>query len=261
MLVLLPPSETKASRGRGRPVDLGSLSLPALTPDRERVLEAVGTASARPDAMQVLEVPPSLRAEVERNTRWRTEPALPVAQLYTGVLYDALDHASLDPGAKRRARTRLLVASAVHGVLRPDDRVPPYRVHACAHLALGPAGEPVELAVFWRDHLARELPALADGVVVDCRSDTYRSMWRPVGDVAERRVSVRVLRDVGGHRSVVSHMAKHTRGLVARHLVSRPGRDPRSPHALASAVGEAFDVELSVPARDGSRVLDVVVRG
>ncbi len=261
MLVLLPPSETKASRGRGRPLDLGSLSLPALTPDRERVLEAVATASARPDAMEVLEVPRSLGAEVERNTRWRTEPALPVSQLYTGVLYDALDHASMGPGAKRRAGSRLLVVSAVHGALRPDDRVPPYRVHACAHLPLGPAGEPVELAVFWREHLARELPALAGGVVVDCRSDTYRSMWRPVGEVAERRVLVRVLREVRGERSVVSHMAKHTRGLVARHLVSRTGRDPVSPRGLAAAVGEAFDVELSPPARDGSHVLDVVIRG
>lgn len=262
VLVLLPPSETKASRRRGRPVDLASLSLPALTPDRERVLEAVAAASASPDAMQVLEVPRTLGAEVGRNTRWRTEPALPVSQLYTGVLYDALDHASLDAAARRRARTRVVVVSAVHGVLRPDDRVPPYRVHACARLPLGPAGEPVELAAFWRLHLTRELPMLAgDGVVVDCRSDTYRAMWRPTGEVAERRVSVRVLRDVGGRRSVVSHMAKRTRGLVARHLVSRPGRDPRSAQALASVVGEAFDVELSPPARDGSRVLDVVVRG
>ena len=56
-------------------------------------------------------------------------------------------------------------------------------------------------------------------------------------------------------------MAKHTRGLVARHLVSRAGRDPVSPRGLAAAVGEAFDVELSAPARDGSHVLDVVVRG
>ncbi len=74
-------------------------------------------------------------------------------------------------------------------------------------------------------------------------------------------MSVRVLREVGGERSVVSHMAKHTRGLVARHLVSRSGRDPVSPRGLAAAVGEAFDVELSAPARDGSHVLDVVVRG
>ena len=70
-----------------------------------------------------------------------------------------------------------------------------------------------------------------------------------------------MLREVGGERSVVSHMAKHTRGLVARHLVTRSGRDPVSARGLAAAIGEAFDVELSDPARDGSHVLDVVLRG
>ncbi len=262
VLVLLPPSETKASRGRGNPLDLASLSLPALAGPRRRVLEEVARASARPDALRVLEVPRTLQAEVDRNARWETAPALPVEQLYRGVLYDALDVASLSPGAKRRARTRLVVLSAAYGALHLDDKVPPYRTSACARLPLGPDGEPVELAAFWRAHLAEQLEALAaGGLVVDCRSDTYAAMWRPTGEVAERRVSVRVLRDVGGTRSVVSHLAKHTRGLVARHLVSRSGRDPGSPRGLAAAVGEAFDVELSAPARDGSRLLDVVLRG
>jgi cytoplasmic iron level regulating protein YaaA (DUF328/UPF0246 family) len=261
VLVLLPPSETKAGRARGRPLDLASLSLPGLTAVRRSVLEAVAAASARPDAMDVLQVPPTLRAEVEANLRWDAAPAVPVAELYRGVLYDALDHDSLAPGAKRRARSRVLVVSAVHGALRLDDRVPPYRVNPCARLPVGPDGRVEELAVLWREHLARELPTLAHGVVVDCRSDTYRSMWRPTGEVAQRRVSVRVLREADGGRSVVSHMAKHTRGLVARHLVSRAGRDPSSAQGLAAAVGEAFEVELSPPARDGSRVLDVVVRG
>lgn len=261
VLVLLPPSETKAGRARGRAIDLASLSLPGLAEARHRVLRAVAAASERPDALEVLQVPKSLGAEVEANTRWDQAPAVPVADLYRGVLYEALDHPSLPRGAKRRARTRLLVVSAVHGALRLDDRVPPYRVSACARLPIGRDGGAEEIAVFWREHLARELPALVDGVVVDCRSDTYRSMWRPTGEDAERRVSVRVLRDVDGRRSVVSHLAKRTRGLVARHLVSRAGRDPVSPHGLASAVGEAFEVELSPPARDGSRELDVVLRG
>jgi cytoplasmic iron level regulating protein YaaA (DUF328/UPF0246 family) len=262
VLVLLPPSESKTARTRGRPVDLTSLSLPGLTADRELVLDRVAHASGRPDALEVLEVPRTLGAEVERNVRWRTEPAVPVSRLYSGVLYDALDHAGLDAGAKRRARTRVLVMSAVHGALRLDDGVPPYRAHVCAHVpGLGPAGEPVELKSFWRDRLVEVLPPLATGVVVDCRSTSYAAMWRPRGEVAERTVAVRVLQDTGGRRSVVSHMAKHTRGLVARHLVSRAGNDPRTPQALAAAVGEAFEVELGAPARDGSRVLDVVVRG
>ena len=49
VLVLLPPSEGKAASGRGRPVDLGSLSLPVLrapTTGSSAVSTAPGVSSA-----------------------------------------------------------------------------------------------------------------------------------------------------------------------------------------------------------------------
>ena len=56
MLVLLPPSEGKASIDgtgrprRGTPVRLETLSFPQLTTAREQVLDALVEASSRPDA-------------------------------------------------------------------------------------------------------------------------------------------------------------------------------------------------------------------
>src|SRR5436190_1136032 len=41
MLILLPPSEGKSAPGRGRPLELESLSQPSLTPARERVLDGL----------------------------------------------------------------------------------------------------------------------------------------------------------------------------------------------------------------------------
>lgn len=255
VLVLLPPSEGKSGRARGRPVDLDRLHLAELTSARVQVMESLAEVSAAPGGHTVLGVGESMATDLQRNTRWTSEPAVPVSSLYSGVLYDALGWATLPTGARRRATARLLVVSAAWGALRPDDRVPPYRLSMGASLpGLGP------LAGFWRPRLAETLPPLATGMVVDCRSSTYAAAWRPEGAVAERTVAVRVLREEDGRRSVVSHMAKHTRGLVARHLITRTGRDPRTPAALASAVGEVFDVELSPPARDGSHRLDVVVR-
>ncbi|MFP5335772.1 MAG: YaaA family protein [Actinomycetes bacterium] len=246
MLVLLPPSEGKTPRRRGRPVGLDALSFPALTAARTEVLTALEKASASPDALELLGVGPSLTAEVERNTRLLTTPAVPVAELYSGVLYDALDPATLPTGARRRAASRLVVVSALWGALRPGDRVPPYRLSMDVDLpGVGP------LSAFWRAHLPPVLDELTAGrLVVDCRSSTYAAAWRPAGGA----VAVRVLRERDGRRSVVSHMAKHTRGLVVRHLLQREGRDPRTPEALARAVGEAFTCEL------GGDVLDVVVR-
>ncbi|GAB2676737.1 YaaA family protein [Thalassiella azotivora] len=256
MLVLLPPSEGKASRRRGTPVVPRTLSRPELTDARLQVLDALEKVSAHPDALELLDVGASLAAEVERSTRWRTEPALPASALYTGVLYDALDWPTLPAGAKRRAASRLLVVSAAWGVLAPGDRVPPYRLSMGVDLP-GPG----PLAAFWRQRLTPVLDPEAEGrVVVDCRSATYAAAWRPDTGRAAAVVAVRVLRESAGRRSVVSHMAKHTRGLVARHLLTRAGRDPRTAEQLAAAVGERYDVELTSPARDRTRTLDVVVR-
>ncbi len=166
MFVLLPPSEGKTPRRRGAPVDLSSLTFPELTPAREQVLTGLEKVSAGPESLSLLGVGASLAEEVERNGRWRTEPAVPASALYTGVLYDALDFATLPPGAKRRAATRLLIVSAAWGVLRPADRVPPYRLSMDVDLpGVGP------LASFWRARLSAVLDdATHDRLIVDCRA-------------------------------------------------------------------------------------------
>jgi cytoplasmic iron level regulating protein YaaA (DUF328/UPF0246 family) len=257
VLVLLPPSEGKTAPGRGAPVALPDLSFPELTDAREELLDALAAVSARPDAVARLGVGASLADEVERNRRLREVPAAPASRVYSGVLYDALGLASLPAPARRRAASRLVVVSALWGALRPGDRVPPYRLPICADLP-GTGG----LAGFWRPRLAPVLDGAADGrLVVDCRSSSYAGLWRPRGAAAELTVAVRVLREVDGRRSVVSHMAKQTRGLVVRHLLARGGRDPRTPEQLAVAVAEQFDCELVPAGRAGAPSrLDVVVR-
>src|SRR4051812_6259288 len=102
VLILLPPSEGKAAAGRGRPLDLASLSLPTLTPARERVVDALVALSADPDrARTVLGLSDSRTDEVARNAALRTAGAVPAGKLYTGVLYDALDLATLPESARR----------------------------------------------------------------------------------------------------------------------------------------------------------------
>jgi cytoplasmic iron level regulating protein YaaA (DUF328/UPF0246 family) len=247
VLLLLPPSagKTPAPR-RARPVDLASLSLPGLTPARETVLDALAAASARPDALEVLGVGASLAEEVARNTRLRREPAADVSRVYTGVLFTALDlpgrHEPMGTTARRRARAHVRVLSGLWGAVAPGDRVPAYR------LAMGttlPGTGP--LATFWRPHLERELAPLADGLVVDCRSSEYAAAWRPGRDAAARHVGVRVLHG----DAVVSHLAKHTRGELAGHLLRRPGRVPTTPEALVRAAAERFGAGAVDLARDG----------
>lgn len=252
MLILLPPSEGKLRAGpRRRPVDLAELTFPDLTSARRAVGSALADISARDDAQSVLGVGASLVDEVRANVDIWDQPAAPAGQIYRGVLYDALDLASLDTAARRRAQRALLVISALWGAVRISDRIPAYRLSMTVDLpGLGP------LARFWRPQLGATLdPLVARGVVVDCRSAPYQQAWP--SSAPERTVQIRILAKDSG--TAVSHLAKHTRGLVARHLCVRSGAAPRTPQQLAAAVGERFEVALTEPRNTRSTwILDVV---
>ncbi len=237
MLILLPPSEGKTPAPGGDAVDWTSLSFPALNTYRAKVLEALGTVSAHVDALALLGVGASLRADVERNTRLHDEPAAPAHQVYSGVLYDALGYDSLTAVQRRKAEDSVLVISALWGAIRFADRVPAYR------LSMGTALPDVgRLASFWKPQLNDALlSATAGELLVDCRSSTYAAAWTPP---PAQTVAVNVFTEVDGVRKVVSHFAKHTRGELARHLLTRRGKAPGTPVQLQKAAAEKWSAEL-----------------
>ncbi|MFD5555389.1 peroxide stress protein YaaA [Streptomyces sp. NPDC127068] len=262
MLVLLPPSEGKAAAGRGAPLKAEGLSLAGLAPARKAVLDAlVELCLGDEDAARaVLGLSEGQRAEVGKNAALRTAGARPAGELYTGVLYDALDLASLDATAKRRATRSLLVFSGLWGAVRVNDRIPPYRCAMGVKLpGLGALG------AFWRPAMAEVLPEAADrGLVLDLRSSAYAAAWKPKGEVAARTATVRVLHaqvvDGVEKRSVVSHFNKATKGRIVRSLLSA-GAEPKGPAELVGALRDlGYLVEAQPPARAGAPwSLDVVV--
>ncbi len=258
MLLLLPPSEGKAAPARGRPLDLATLSAPQLTPAREEVLSMLVTLCAGPPetAREVLGLGPTQADAVTRNSRLLEAPTGRVDAVYRGVLYEALDLPGLDPASRRRATTRLAVTSALFGLLRPTDRVPAYRLAGSVALpGLGP------VAAHWSRHLAPAVEAAAgQGLVVDLRSSTYAAFWRPSPEQAARTCTVRVLQEVGGRRTVVSHANKATKGRLVRDLLTS-GVAPRRPRGLAEALRDlGWYVETGSPSPGRPTPLDVVVR-
>ena len=248
MLILLPPSESKTGRTLGKPSNPELVSFPELAATRSAVAEALARVSAQPDAPTLLGVSASLGEDIAQNVRLGSAPAVSVANLYAGVLYGALDLPSMDPPTRRRANRWLVVISALYGALRLTDEIPPYRLSMNVNLdMLGP------LASVWRTPLAAVLPVAAGrAVIVDCRSSTYAAAWSPQEDLATRWVQVRV--------PGATHMAKHTRGLVARYLCEA-GVDARTPSALRRIVAQRFETTLTRPARPGRPwILDVSVR-
>lgn len=257
MIVLLPPSEGKSAPRRGKPLDLGALSFPSLHGARAEVLDALvalcsgGTPDAVTEAAQVLGLGPTQADEVRRNARLTGAATARADQVYSGVLYEALDLPSLDPAARRRATGRLAITSGLFGLLRPSDRIPAYRLSGQVTLpGIGP------VATYWGRHLAPAVDeAAGGGLVVDLRSGGYAPFWRPSRVDAARVVTVRVLHESGGRRKVVSHFNKATKGRLVRDLLV-DGTAPRSATRLAELLGD-----LGWKVEDGERPgqLDVVV--
>ncbi|WP_062212194.1 YaaA family protein [Demequina oxidasica] len=257
MLLLLPPSEGKTPPPGGDTVNLEALSHPELTAARSRVGDTLAKVSGQRNAMSVLDVGASLAGDVAYNTTLWANPTAPASQVYTGVLYDAAGMATWDAATMARATQRVRIVSALWGAVSPSDFIPAYRLSMATNL-----GRIGGLATFWRKHLATPLSDLADGgLVVDCRSSSYVAAWRPTDNPW---VTVKVLRELDGKRAVVSHMAKHTRGLLAAHLVAAdavPANAQDLADAAAGMVGDALvDVGLT-PKAKGPDELTLVIAG
>ena len=264
MLILLPPSEGKTAPRRGKRLDLESLSFPALHEARAEVLDALValcTTDRDPDpdrareaAARTLGLGGTQLGELDRNASLADAPTARADRVYTGVLYEALDTASLEGAAKRRATSWLAITSGLFGLLRPHDRIPAYRLS-------GDVGLPGigTVSTYWSRRLdAAVREAAGRGLVVDLRSSTYASFWRPGADLERRVATVRVLHEVAGRRKVVSHFNKATKGRLVRALLE-DGATPGTPSALADHLGSlGWKVEVDEPGRGGTR-LDVVV--
>ena len=136
-------------------------------------------------------------------------------------------------------------------MVRPGDRIPAYRLSGDASLpGLGP------VAGVWRAHLGGAVrEALGPGLLVDLRSTTYAAFWRPEPDLARRVVTVRVLHESDGRRTVVSHFNKATKGRLVRGLLE-DGANPGSVRALVAhprAAGLDGRGRSTRPVRDPDR--------
>ena len=251
MLILLPPSEGKASpTGKAR-LDLDSLAFSSQLGDKRAQLiaglEKLGMASEK-KGIEALGISKGQAGEIARDAELATAPTAPASEVYTGVLYDRLDFGSLTAAAKRRAADNLLISSALWGFLAPADRIPYYRFSMKAKLPkIG------GLPAFWRDALGAAMEEAghdqAGNLVLDMRSGAYSAAWKPK---QARLVTVRGFTESGGKRKAISHMAKAVRGDVARVALSARSM-PKDLESLAGRLeAEGMTVELT------DKTLDII---
>ena len=211
-VLLLPPSEGKATGGDRRPPwrpesGLFGLHLGHWRAELAAELERTGGGDAR-----LLGVKGDLLARARSaNSSLLGAPTLPAWRRYTGVVWDHLDPGSLAD----TDRSRIWVVSGLAGLVSAVDPLPDYRLKMSAR----PAGTG-PLAAWWRDDLTDPLLAYAKGrPIVDLLPQEHRAALN-TDDIEVVRIDLVAKSGckVGGHN------AKAAKGLLARHLLtSRSG--------------------------------------
>ena len=169
-----------------------------------------------------------------------TSKPTPAINVYTGVLYQALDWASLSAAAKKRGASAVVIISAKYGAVRPDQLIESYKEKIDNNSMRGP--------------VAAVLDPIKSALIVDCRSSTYKTVWHSPVD---KTVEVQVSTVVDGVRKVVTHMSKKTRGEITRWLLQSRSM-PKTPEDLYAIVSEKYPCALTPSDGTSPWVLEVI---
>ena len=213
MLILLPPSEKKKSATSPEKFDLSSLVFAAELSD----------------------------TRIQATTNQVTSQTSPAIEIYDGVLYQGLNWKTLSAAEQKRANSKVLIISAVFGLVKPLDQIFSYK-------------EKIDNKL-WRDSIAQVAAKYSDELIIDCRSSTYKGVWPT--DPANT-IEVRVYQVVASERKVITHMSKKYRGELTRHLLTQP-TDPITPADVQRMAAQLFHCELHPPADAQPWALDLLI--
>ncbi|HEY4065264.1 MAG TPA: peroxide stress protein YaaA [Burkholderiaceae bacterium] len=253
MLFLLSPAKSLDYATR-TPAAIDALATEPLFMARSaELIELLRTRSVD-DVSALMDLSESLATlNVERYAAWSPQTSLanskPAVLAFDGDVYGGLAARELTRADLVWAQSHLAILSGLHGVLRPLDRLQPYRLEMGTALA-NPRGK--DLYAYWGDtiaeHLNERIAADPTPVIVNLASNEYfraadrRRVLRP-------RVIDCVFEDwKNGEYKVISFWAKRARGLMARHAVKKRLKTPAGLKRFA-AEGYGFDAAASEPDR------------
>jgi len=156
-------------------------------------------------------------------TEGNSRPAL---LTFNGDVYRGLDAKNLDKAGLLYAQQHLRILSGLHGVLRPLDRIQPYRLEMGTTLAVG---RKKNLYQFWSgsvtEALNEAMQAAGTDVLINLASAEYAKVVD--FDKIRGRVITPVFKDLkNGEYKVVMTWAKLARGMMAGYIIRNRITDP-----------------------------------
>jgi len=148
------------------------------------------------------------------------DAARPAALAFAGDTYVGLDAPSLSADDLTYAQQHLRILSGLYGLLRPLDRIQPYRLEMGTRLD---TRRGADLYAFWGDRIAQALNDVFAGqevpVLVNLASNEYfKAVDRKALKAPVLTCVFQEIRD--GQAKVISFLAKRARGSMARYMIT-----------------------------------------
>ena len=252
MLFLLSPAKS-LDYDTPTPPDLApALTRPQFLGDTAALIDVLRTKSVA-DVRELMDLSePLAQLNVDRYRAWRPRftdhNSKPAVLAFNGDVYDGLDARTLSAEDLAWAQAHVRMLSGLYGILRPLDRMQPYRLEMGTRLQTD-AG--ASLYEYWGDRLALHLNKLARAekapVIVNLASQEYfRAADRRV--LKPRVIDCQFEDWKNGEYKIISFFAKRARGLMARFAIQQRLETPEGLQAF-DLDGYRLASEVSSPDR------------
>lgn len=244
MLTVISP----AKRLDLTPVDMSSATYPAFQEDAFTLAKAARRLT-QADLRKLMSISaPLAKLNAQRFKAFAEEPGedvvKPAALAFDGDTYQGLEARTLNEDDMAYAQRRLRILSGLYGLLRPMDRIQPYRLEMGSRLA---TRRGKTLYAFWSKKIANALndEAEAEGtdLLLNCASQEY------FGSVDVEALKLKVIEPVflerkDGQEKIVSFFAKKARGAMARFVIETQAQNLEDLKGFATG-GYEFQPEQS----------------
>jgi uncharacterized protein len=242
MLALLSPAKTLDYKS---PIPDLETTAPRLHEQAEALVAGAAKLSAR-KLSELMHISDTLaKLNVERFRGFAEQPERAALFAFAGDVYTGFEVKSLDETAIAFAQDHIRILSGLYGLLRPLDRIRPYRLEMGTRWA---PGRSKDLYGFWGkrigDLLAHDLAEDGSGVIVNLASREYWHAAEQALPKGARVITIDFKEQGPSGLRFNSFAAKRARGMVARYICEQRLTDPEALKGFDSD-GYAFDAGTS----------------
>jgi len=245
MLILISPAKTLNFESPVRPCESSAIGFGKEAAELVRILR-----KNKPEGLaELMGISFKLAMlNFERYHRWAKEPVETQTRqailAYKGDVYDGLRADQFSNADFHFAQEHLLILSGLYGLLKPLDRIQPYRLEMSTQLKTK-AGN--HLYDFWSGKITKRLQEQIkteqSGIIVNLASQEYMKA------IDQKKLKAQIITPVfkdfhNGQYKIISFYAKRARGAMSRFIILNKIKDPGDIYAFQMD-GYIYNEQLS----------------